>query len=398
MIKYIAFILIAFSAPVLAEGPIKTNFSGNIDVQAKGMQNSKTSKDLGQDWNYESMNLIYGNVDGTFMFRKSSLHLNWFFRYSESNLYKNDYVAPRFSNYPNNVVLRNIFKLKKVDTSDRSISESILSKFSYKWGDNETQFSIGRMFIEYGEGYTFNPIDPFMLPLAFSTLQNVKQGNDGLKFYINSAPDFRLHFYILGDKQFTDHDGRITRTVILRGDWDYTDQIHVNYILGEDQKRHKYGAEIRYSFDKGLLFAQGVRNSQRLDKEDANDKGLFHYIVGYEKDLTNALTSRLEFGKYDQDNTFTEANYQQSFLPQKNFIALVNSYKYSDLVMFRVNSSVDPVSGFSYIHTDVSHRYDEALQFHVFFSTPMSRAKDETKYAAQRVFAGEVGLGFRGLF
>jgi hypothetical protein len=398
MIKYICTLVLLCSLPSFAQAKIKTQFKGDVDAQVKGLQNTKTAKDLGQNWNYETMNLVYGNIDGKFNFRKSSLNINWFFRYSESNLYKHDYVAPRFSNYPNNVILRNVFKLKKVDTSDRSITESILNKFSYQWGDNETQFTFGRMYIEYGEGYVFNPIDPFMLPSAFSTLQNIKQGNDGLKFYINSASDFRLHFYVLGDKQFTDFDGRITRTVMLRGDWDKTNQLHINYILGEDQKRHKYGAELRYSFDEGLVFGQAVRNSQRLDKEDPSDKGLFHYIIGYQKDLTSQLTSRLEFGKYDQDNTFTDANYQQNFLPQKNFIALINSYKFSDLVMFRVNTSIDTESGFSYIHADVNHRYDKALQFHVFFSAPMSRAKNETKYAAQRVFAGEAGLGVRGRF
>jgi hypothetical protein len=398
MIKYFALVILVLSTSIKTQAEVKSEFKGNIDAQVKGLQNSKTAKDLGQNWNSETMNLVYGNIDGKFMFRRSTLKLNWFFRYSESNLYKDDYVAPRFSNYPNNVVMRNMFKLRKIDRSDRAITESILSQFAYQWGDSDTKFTVGRMHIEYGEGYTFNPIDPFMLPAAFSTLQNIKQGNDGLKFFINSATDFRLHFYVLGDKQFTDYNSRITRTVMLRGDWDYSDQIHVNYILGEDQKRHKYGGEVRYSFHKGLVFGQAVRHSQRLDKEDASDKGLFHYLIGYEKDLTNALTSRLEFGKNDQDNTFIEASYQQSFLPKKNFIALINSYKFSDLVMFRVNTSLDPESGFSYIHTDINHRYDKALQFHVFFSAPMSRAKDEPQFAAQRVFAGEAGLGVRGLF
>lgn len=396
MIKYL--VLVFFSTTLFAQSNFSTKFKGNIDAQTKGLKNSNQAKELGQDWDYETMSLIYGNIDGRFQFKKSSLRVNWFFRHSQSNLYKNDYVAPRFSLYPSNVILRNTFKLRKTEKAKSSVTESILNKFSYHWGDEEAQFTLGRMFIEYGEGYTFNPIDPFMLPLSFSTLQNIKQGNDGLMFYISTANDFRMHFYILGDKQFTDYDGKITRTVMLRGDWDYTQQLHINYILGEDQQRHKYGLELRYSFIEGLVYGQAVRNSQRLDKDDAGDKGLFHYIIGYEKDLTQSLTSRVEIGKYDQDNRFTEANYQQNFLPQKNFVALINSYKLSDSLTVLLNASIDPESEFSYFHSDLSHKFRKNLQFHVFVSGPMSRSKKEDKYAAQQVFAGEVGLGIRGLF
>jgi hypothetical protein len=38
------------------------------------------------------------------------------------------------------------------------------------------------------------------------------------------------------------------------------------------------------------------------------------------------------------------------------------------------------------------------MQFHVFISGPMSRAKEEDQFAAQRVFAGEFGLGLRSVF
>ena len=397
MIKFITFVLLT-TFTTGASAAIRSEFSGNLDAQAKGLKNTNTAKDLGQDWDNENMYLLYSNIKGRIMFRKTALNINWFLRYSQSELYKKDYVAPRFSMYPNNVILRDIFKLEKVDEADGAVSESILNEFNYEWGDHETVFNFGRMAVDFGEGYTFNPINPFMLPSAFSTLQNISQGNDGMKFYIQSEKDFRIHFYIFGDKQFTDYDGKITRTIMFRGDWDYSDQVHINYILGEDQKRHKYGFEIRYAFDQGQVFGQAVRNSQRLDKEDAADNGLFHYVIGYEKDLTTMWTGRLEIGKFDVDNTFVEASYAQNFLPQKNFAALINTFKLTDLVKVQLNASVDTLSGFSYFHADVNHQYDKTVQFHVFMSGPMSRAKDEPEYSSQRVFAGELGLGFRSVF
>lgn len=397
MIKFvILLLLVTFTTPALAF--IGSEFSGNLDAQAKGLKNTNTAKDKGQDWNNENMYLIYSNIKGRLIFRKAKLNINWFLRYSISDLYKNDYVAPRFSVFPNNVIHRDIFKLQKIDEADGAVSESILNEFNYEWGDDETIFKFGRMAVNFGEGYVFNPINPFMLPTAFSTLQNIAQGNDGLKFYIKSQNDFRIHLYIFGDKQFTDYDGKITRTLMFRGDWDYSDQIHINYILGEDQKRHKYGFEIRYAFDRGQIFGQAVRNSQRLDKEDPSDNGLFHYLLGYEKDLTNIWTGRVEFGKYDSDNSYVEADYNQNFLPQKNFIAFINSLKLTDLVKAQLNGSIDPKSGFSYFHMDVNHQYSKAMQFHVFMSGPISRAKDKPEYSSQRVFAGELGLGFRSVF
>ena len=398
MIKHLLLISLAFCSVTFAQSPLKVEFTGNIDLQTKGIKNLKQAKDLGQDWDHEVLNLAYANLNSHVHFKRSSLKVNWFLRYSESELYRKNYLQTRYAVYPNNVILRNAFKLKSTETSDRAKTESVLNQFEYNWGDDEAEFSIGRMFIEYGEGYTFNPIDPFMLPLAFSTLKNIKKGNDGLKFFIHSASDFRLHFYILGDKQFTDYDGKITRTVMLRGDWDYNEQVHINYILGEDQKRHKYGGEIRYSFLTGLLFAQAVRHSQRLDKEDPSDKGLFHYILGYEKELTNRLTSRVELGKFDQDNKFTEANYQQNYLPLSSFVALVNIYQLTDSNKILLNGSLDPESEFSYLYGEFIHQYSKSIQITLFGSGPLSRAKKDEKYAAQQIFAGDVGLGIRGFF
>jgi hypothetical protein len=394
------FILInLISLNAMANSIIRSDFSGNIDAQAKALKNTQTAKDLGQDWDQENMYLLYGNVTSNVYFKKKAkLHVNWFWRYSQSELYENDSVAPRFSLYPNNVIKRDIFKLETIQEGDGYVTESILNSFNYEWGDEETVFTFGRMFVEFGEGKTFNPINPFMLPLAFSTLQNIQQGNDGLKFYINSTDRFRFHFYIFGDKQFTDYDGKITRTIMFRGDWDYSKEIHINYIIGEDQKRHKYGAEIKYSISDGAFYAQGVRNSQRLDKEDAQDKGLFHYLIGYRKNLSHNWLGRLEIGKFDQSNQYIEAQYNQNFLPQKNFVTLSNEVRLTDLVKIELNGSVDPTSRFSYFHLDVNHEYSKKMQFHVFISGPMSRAKEEDQFAAQRVFAGEFGLGLRSVF
>ena len=121
MIKFITFVLLT-TFTTGASAAIRSEFSGNLDAQAKGLKNTNTAKDLGQDWDNENMYLLYSNIKGRIMFRKTALNINWFLRYSQSELYKKDYVAPRFSMYPNNVILRDIFKLEKVDEADGAVS------------------------------------------------------------------------------------------------------------------------------------------------------------------------------------------------------------------------------------------------------------------------------------
>ncbi len=401
MIKYILCILSIVTINSYAESDFDAKFSGNIDAQAKKLANPNTADDLGQVWENrrEDQVMVYGNVDAKLTLFKNAVEANWFFRYGQSEIFQDeDLVASNYSLYPKNIISRDIFKLEFTEENTSTRTESIINKLSYSWGDEEASFTVGRMFIEFGEGYSFNPINPFALPLVFSSQKNIKQGNDGVKYLLSSDPKLRIHLYLLGDKQFTEYDGQITRTIFLRGDWDYSDQLHINYIIGEDQKRHKYGLEAKYSFHQGVAFAQAIKNSQRLDKQSGAAQGLFHYIFGYEKDLTDSWTARLEFGKQDSDSNYPEGDYAQNFLPQKSFISIINKYQATEKVKLTLNNSIDPKSGFSYALLDANYQVYKRLQFHGFFAGTIARAKDEVEYEAQRLLPAELGFGIRSIF
>lgn len=397
MIKlFLLFLTLSFS---LFAKDFNVDFAGSFGLQAKSIENSQTADKFGQDWDKEQAQIGYANVDVQLEVLNNKIDANWFVRHAQSDLFDQDkeYSAPFYFNFPNRVVSRNIFKLRQIEESDEGVTESILNQFVYEWGDDDTSFTIGRMFIEFGEGYFFNPIDPFMLPLALSTLQGVQQGNDGLSFHFDKKSDLRVNLYLLGDKQFTDFDGRITRTIFLHGDWDYSKQTHINYILGEDQKRHKYGFEIKHSFDAGLVYAQAVRHSQRLDKEEEDDNGLGHYILGYEKDLTRNLTSRIELGTHDIDDTFPEAQYERNFLPVEDFIGITNLYHFNDRNFAIIQGLTDTNTQMLYLQGSFTHQLKKYFEIKVFAKGVVARSNDEDD-SEQRTIPREFGMAFQSQF
>ncbi|MEX0798066.1 MAG: hypothetical protein WEB87_04695 [Bacteriovoracaceae bacterium] len=391
----LAFVLILANARATPNFEIE--YSGNIELQAQELKNPKSARDLGADWEREEAYIGYANVDAKVLLWKNLVDINWFVRHSASDLYKDDNAAVSYFNFPNNVILRNVFKLQRVEETDTGVTESTLNEFFYEWGDEETSFTFGRMFIDYGKGFVFNPIDPFMLPLSFSSLQGVQQGNDGLKFLFDSESDLRLHLYLLGDKQFHGGDERITRTIFLRGDWDYSRELHINYVLGEDQKRHKYGLELAHDFGSGLLFGQAMRHSQRLDKQDSDADGLFHYIVGYEKDLTRNLTSRLEFGKRDRDEEYPEPAYQQEFAPFSNFLALNSTYNFNPGHQIILQGLLDAKTRFSYMKVAYAFKLSKSLSSRMFAQGVTSRPSDEEDLGQKRV-PSAAGIALAGSF
>lgn len=394
-------IIIALS--VLSQALFAVDFDseihGTFGLQAKRLENSLTAENFGQDWEKDDAFVGYANMDVKLEILNSKFDANWFIRHAESDLYnqEDEYVAPFYFNFPNRVVSRNVFQTRHIQEGDNSRTESVVNQFIYEWGDQDTSFTVGRMFIEFGEGYFFNPIDPFMLPLSLSTLQGVQQGNDGLAFAIDKQSDLVVNLYLLGDKQFTDFDGRITRTIFLHGDWTYSNQTHINYVLGEDQKRHKYGFEVKHNFDQGLIYTQVVRHSQRLDKENPDDIGLAHFLLGYEKDLTKDLTTRLEFGKHEIDDTFPEAEYERNFLPVENFVGLSNLYRFNDSNFVIIQGLTDTKTQMLYLDGSFTHRLKKWFEVKLFAKGVVNRSNEDDD-EAQRTIPREFGMSFQSQF
>lgn len=393
------------SEQLIAAENFKLHLSGNLDAQLKQLHNPDSAQTIAsqktsEDWQDETLYLLYTNINAKILIKKhTKVEMNWFARYGVSEIFNENYQAPLYSLYPNEVVARDIFKLEQVDLNGQSRLDSTLNRFTYEWGDEESKAKFGRMWIQYGNGMIFNPINPFNYPLMFSTLQNVHQGNDGFEFFFNTDPKLKLYLYLLGDKRLTDYDEEITRTILLRGDWQYSNRLNINYILGEDQKRHKYGLELNYGLDNGAVMLQVVRNTKRIDKEDS--EGLTQYGLALERDISANWTIRLEGGHNPQDEMAGSTLYSAYMPPQENFIAAITSVQLTGLVKLRLNLTADPKTDFSYFHMDVNHQYDEKLQFHVFFSSALSNNESKAireQQTAQLMLPTEFGLGLRSEF
>src|SRR5690606_7070399 len=146
------------------------------------LQKSALESQYGDEDSYSTVHKAYANTGAKIVIDKHrTVKLNWLLRYTNSELYHENPAPLFWANYPNHTIARNMFKLRKVDEDKYAITESTLNQFSYRWQDEESSVTLGRMFIKYGEGFTFNPINPFNYPTHFSSLRNIDQGNDGLK-------------------------------------------------------------------------------------------------------------------------------------------------------------------------------------------------------------------------
>ena len=171
------FILLTFNSHAKIES---SEISGNIEAQARQSWNNPQADDLFQDWDQAEFYLLYGNLNGKIDFGNSKLESNVFARYTQSELYKNPiYVAPQIFTFPRKLVARNLFKLEHRKQYDYHTEDLILNNFSYQWNYKEHRFAIGRIYINYGLGEIFNPINPFNQPKGLTSISQVAQGNDG---------------------------------------------------------------------------------------------------------------------------------------------------------------------------------------------------------------------------
>lgn len=371
--------------------------TGFIEYQTKSLANSDEAQDLGANWSKENIQQIYGQLGTELTVLENKIKVNTFFRQTNSVLLEDESNLSYQSFYPQVIIGRDLLKMHHSKISGKDQSEIMMHKLNYSWGDDEVAFTAGRMTISYGEGHTINPINPFNHNSNLSNSYGINQVNDGVRIVFNKDPKLKLNLYFFGDKSYTDYDEEITRTVFLRGDWKKSKQTHINYVLGEDKKRHKYGLEVKHSLEHGVGFAQLVRISQQLDNEEPDSDGLFHSLFGYEQDLTQIWTARIEFGKFQVDPSAT-SGINTNFLPFEGFIALNNLFRMSDKANIELNIVSDTDSKATFYKMAGTYSLNNFSEFRLFTSGLGSQPEDDTKYVSQNFIPAEIGLALRGKF
>jgi hypothetical protein len=402
--KRLLFVFCLFTTTT-AFSQIKTEISGNLEIQSRNSWNGDEAKSLNlindqiptQDWDSENFSLIYGNLNAKVDFSNSRLESNFFARHSKSDLYKDDYIAPLIFNFPNKLVAREVFKLQNDQNGTDNKTEYVLNKFYYEWTYGEHRFVAGRIYVNYGIGEIFNPINPFNQPTGLTSISQVAQGNDGLNFTFYKDDKHTIDFYFLGDKSLQGYEGQIDKTIWAHGEYQWSNNLQLDYVIGEDQKRHKVGGQFRYNFEESMIFLQTLYQTRYTDDIDGDQSHhLWDVMIGFDQQVTNKWHVRLE-GGHQKKNEFATALFNDRFLPSEYFIALMNQYEIHPLVKLGGTIINDIKTGFTYFITRNTYSFAKSSEVELFAYLPMAKGSDiENK--AQKLVTTDLGVALRTFF
>ena len=389
-------ILILF--PLAVHAKVVPELSGNVEGQFRQTNNNTDAKeDLFQNWNNENFYLLYGNLNGKVEKDNSRIEANWFIRYSYSDLYEpnHPYFATNIFTFPNQLVARDLFKLQHKEQNGKEQVESILNKFYYEVDFGQKRLMIGRMYINYGLGEIFNPINPFNQPTGLTSISQVAQGNDGISYTHFLSDAHSLQFLILGDKRINDYEGEIDTTFWLHGDIQYSGDLQLDYVLGKDQDRYKLGSQISYQTSLGMIFSQLLYRSETTNNKPSHN--LWDFLLGYDQQLTNLWHIRFESGYQKEDRRLNLTNLGERFLPTEYFLALANIYEIHPLVKISATLINDVKSGFGYFIGKGTYDMGNNMEADAFIYTPFSKG-DDADNVAQKLVTTDIGVALRLFF
>jgi hypothetical protein len=401
MKNFFVVFLLVHSFSLLAKSAVETEISGNFEAQGRHTWNNEAAQeDLLQTWEEEDFYLFYGNLNGKLNFRNSRLEANLFGRHSQSDLYKDQspnppFLAPQIFTFPTKLVARDIFKIKHVDEGETTRTEYVLNKMYYEWDYDEHRFVAGRMYINYGLGEIFNPMNPFNQPTGLTTISQVAQGNDGLNFTFFVHDKYTIDFYFLGDKSLSGYEGQIDRTLWMHGEYQYSNDLQLDYVVGEDQKRHKLGGQVKYNFSESMVFIQPLFQTDYTD--DTESHPLFDIVLGYDQQISNTFHLRVETGYQKKNRYATLETITERFLPSEYFIALSGLYEAHPLIKLGGTVINDIKSGFSYFIMKNTFDLGFNSEAELFAYLPLAKG-DQIENPAQKLVTTDVGVALRTFF
>lgn len=343
-----------------------------------------------RSWDKEKQNRIFTNSGFQIKFSEHTIKANAIARYTSGPLLETNKNLLFYTNTPQTYVARDLFKLQHRKENKTELEEATLNRFEYEWGDHEVRFKAGRMFIRYGSGKIINPVNPVNHPAGLHTTHTTTQGNDGLGIKLQKDPNMILNIYLLGDKSLDNYKEEISRTLILHGTWKINTQTKLEYTFGEDQKRHKYGFEISHTLKDIHTYAQVMRNSQNLDDEEPDQKGLAHYVVGAEYTY-DKIEIDLEFGKYDSRNTYIADDTNQT-LPLKSYSAFKLQWNFDHFHNISASIVNDADQNFSILSTVYDNRFRKHFGFKLYAQGPSQNYEEEDDSRSVKLIPSTAGI------
>ena len=372
------------------------DFHLEINAQYQDSRSSSKADELDQDFHegLSQMNILAGDK---IEFWGNHLQFDVYTRFASSSLFTKDMDEMKVSSvfFPQQIVARDALKSNHLKINDDQYEQVLLYQAAYEWGDEDVTFRVGRFPVVFGQGYYINPINPLNHAQSFSP-QKLDQVNDGAQITFHTKKRLKLHLYFLGDKRYTDYNEDITRTVMIRGEWKKSSLTSLNYIIGEDQKRHKYGFEFRHGMKDSFVAAQGVRYSQQLD-ESSDSAGLAHYLVSLNKALNSSHHISLEFGKFQRDED-EKSQIQYNYLPFESFVGPSWKYQLSDKLSSRVDYVVNSESKASIYNISIGYQYSKQFLAMLYTTGLATDSDDDPDFQQEDLFPTMLGLNLQGKF
>lgn len=390
---YFLFLLIP-----LTYAEVKTEFSGNIELQARHVWNNPEAKRipfLNQNWKEENFTQGFASLAFEAQKDNSKIEANWFGRQAYSPLYQNNSIATQIYTFPNKLVTRDLFKLQYQRVDGDHQTDSTMTKFFYEYSHDEGRIIAGRMFINYGLGEIFNPLNPFNQPTALTSMGNISQGNDGLRLTYFQSSDHTLDFFLLGDKSIDNYEGRIDRTLWLHGEYQASDKLTLDYVLGEDQNRQKIGGQTSYQFDQALGFFQVLYQTEYTNKKPSDN--LWDLILGFDQQITTLYHLRIETGYQKQDLLGSTLSFNNRFLPTEYFVSVSHIYEVHPLVKLNGTFINDIKTGFTYFIGKTTWSMSNNTESELFVYSPVGKGS-EANQMAQRLITTDIGFALRTFF
>lgn len=386
--------------PEPEESSLKFEASGNLEAQARKLWNQSSSKrfPLLQDWQESQFNVVTGNLNLKAEFSESRVETNIFGRYAQSELYGDGFLAPQLINFPRKLVARDVFRLDHSRQDGDAQTDLVINKLYYELDGENSRFVFGRMYINYGTGEVFNPVNPFNQPLGLASQSNVAQGNDGFKVSFFPSDDSSLNFFLLGNKNLDDYENQITQTLWIHGEWRTGENWQLDYVLGQDQKRNKAGGQLNYIWGEAMVFTQFLYSSEFTTNTPSEN--LIDAMVGYDHQLDAEWHLRVEAGFQEQDNEYVitdPASASDRLLPYEWFLAVAQTYEVHPLVKLSATVIHDFKTDFTYGIGRVSWSVVKDVEWDFFVNAPLYWVEDEVN-VVQKIFPTEAGTALRVFF
>jgi hypothetical protein len=383
----------------------ESDLSGNVEAQSRqSWNNDQAKEDLFQDWDQENFSLLYGNINGKMEHKGVKLESNIFARYGQSDLYApsshpirgdEPYAAARIFTFPNRLVARDVFKLQYEKQTGNHNTEVVLNKLYLQWDYEEHRVTAGRMYINYGLGEIFNPLNPFNQPTGLTSISQVAQGSDGAAVAFFLSDKHTVEFLLLGDKRIEGYEGQIDRTLWTHGEYQASEALQLDYVIGEDQNRQKAGGQIAYRFSEAMIFSQLLYQSDFVTDVDSHP--LWDAMLGFDQQLTSKWHLRFEGGHQKTNRYASVTTFTERFLPTEYFVAIANTYEVHPLIKLGGTVVNDVKSGFTYFITRNTFSLSSNIEAEIFGYIPAAKG-DSFEYPAQKLVTTDVGAALRAFF